>query len=129
MSLEDKNKLISENPQFGHIVCRCEKISEGGIVDCIHRNCRATTVKGVKKRCRPGFGKCQGAMCEASVIKILARELKKDESTLEDAFIKLIDSDKKENTNKEESKEKIKEKKIKEKEEKKAKKQSKGGKE
>lgn len=56
-------------------------------------------------------------------------ELKRDESTLEDAFIKLIDSDKKENTNKEESKEKIKEKKIKEKEEKKAKKQSKGGKE
>lgn len=56
-------------------------------------------------------------------------ELKKDESTLEDAFIKLIDSDKKENTNKEESKKKIKEKKIKEKEEKKAKKQSKGGKE
>ena len=56
-------------------------------------------------------------------------ELKKDETTLEDAFIKLIDSDKKENTNKEESKEKIKEKKIKEKEEKKAKKQSKGGKE
>ena len=56
-------------------------------------------------------------------------ELKKDESTLEDAFIKLIDSDKKENTNKEDSKEKIKEKKIKEKEEKKAKKQSKGGKE
>ena len=56
-------------------------------------------------------------------------ELKKDESTLEDAFIKLIDSDKKENTNKEESKEKIKEKKIKEKEEKQAKKQSKGGKE
>ena len=56
-------------------------------------------------------------------------ELKKDESTLEDAFIKLIDSDKKENTNKEESKEKIKQKKIKEKEEKKAKKQSKGGKE
>ena len=56
-------------------------------------------------------------------------ELKKDESTLEDAFIKLIDSDKKENTNKEESKEKIKQKKIKEKEVKKAKKQSKGGKE
>ena len=82
MSIEDKNKLISENPQFGHIVCRCEKISEGEIVDCIHRNCGATTVKGVKKRCRPGFGKCQGAMCEASVIKILARELKKDESEI-----------------------------------------------
>lgn len=82
MSLEDKNKLISENPQFGHIVCRCEKISEGEIVDCIHRNCGATTVKGVKKRCRPGFGKCQGAMCEASVIKILARELNKDESDI-----------------------------------------------
>ena len=82
MSLEDKNKLISENPQFGHIVCRCEKISEGEIVDCIYRNCGATTVNGVKKRCRPGFSKCQGAMCEASVIKILARELKKDESEI-----------------------------------------------
>ena len=74
-TLEERTLLCRENPLFGKIVCRCEKISEGEIVDAIRRNCGATTVKGVKKRVRPGFGKCQGGFCEASVIKILAREL------------------------------------------------------
>lgn len=74
-TLEERTLLCRENPLFGKIVCRCEKISEGEIVDAIRRNCGATTVKGVKKRVRPGFGKCQGGFCESSVIKILAREL------------------------------------------------------
>lgn len=74
-TLEERALLCKENPLFGKIVCRCEKISEGEIVDAIRRNCGATTVKGVKKRVRPGFGKCQGGFCESSVIKILAREL------------------------------------------------------
>lgn len=74
-SLEERALLCKENPLFANIVCRCEKISEGEIVDAIKRNCGATTIKGVKKRVRPGFGKCQGGFCEASVIKILAREL------------------------------------------------------
>ncbi len=75
LTAEEKNKVIKENPLYGHIVCRCEKISEAEIIDCINRNCGATTVKGVKKRCRPGFGRCQGAMCEPQVIAIIAREL------------------------------------------------------
>ena len=74
-TLEERALLCRENPLFGKIVCRCEKISEGEIVDAIRRNCGATTVKGVKKRVRPGFGKCQGGFCESIVINILAREL------------------------------------------------------
>ncbi len=77
-SYEEVNAMCKENPLFGNIICRCEKISEGEIVDAIHRNCGATTIKGVKKRVRPGFGKCQGGFCEASVMKILARELNVD---------------------------------------------------
>lgn len=76
------NKLIQSNPLYGHLICRCEKISEAEIVDAIHRNCGARTIKGVKKRVRPGFGKCQGTFCESEVAKILARELNTDISNI-----------------------------------------------
>ncbi len=76
------NELIKSNPSYGHIVCRCEKVSEGEIIDAIHRNCGARTVKGVKKRCRPGFGRCNGSFCQEEVIKILARELGCDKSEI-----------------------------------------------
>lgn len=70
------NELIKKNPTYGRLICRCEKVSEGQIVDAIKRNCGATTIKGIKKRVRPGFGKCQGTFCEEFVLNILARELK-----------------------------------------------------
>ena len=54
---------------------RCETITEAEIIDVIHRNVGATTVKGVKKRCRPGAGRCQGGFCSPRVVEILAREL------------------------------------------------------
>ena len=75
LSNEEKNEIIKNDYRFGKIICNCEKVSEGEIVDAINRNCGATTVKGVKKRVRPGFGKCQGGFCESIVINILAREL------------------------------------------------------
>lgn len=78
MSIEERNEIIRENKQYGHIVCRCEGVSEGEVVDCIRRNAGARTVKGVKKRCRPGFGKCQGGFCEPLIVEILARELNID---------------------------------------------------
>jgi len=78
MSLEERNELIKNDPKFGHIICRCEGISEGEVIDSIRRNAGARTVKGVKKRCRPGFGKCQGGFCEPLVVEILARELNLD---------------------------------------------------
>lgn len=75
LSLEEKEKKIQENPMYGRIICRCEQISEGEIVDCIHRECGARTIKAVKKRVRPGMGRCQGGFCEPRVVAILAREL------------------------------------------------------
>ena len=75
MSEEEVNELIAKDPSFGRIICRCEKISEGQIRDVIRRKCGARTIKGVKMRCRPGMGRCQGGFCEPEVLKILAEEL------------------------------------------------------
>lgn len=75
MSAADRAKLVAEDPAFGNIVCRCEQITEGEILDVIRRPVGARTVKGVKKRARPGMGRCQGGFCEPRVIEILAREL------------------------------------------------------
>ena len=90
-SLKERQEYFEKDPAFGNIICRCEKISEGEIVDVIHRNCGATSIKGVKKRVRPGFGKCQGGFCESLVLKILARELNVKNETIvygkENAYI------------------------------------------
>ena len=67
--------MIRRDPRYANIVCRCEQISEGEVVDCINRPCGARTVKGVKKRVRPGMGRCQGGFCEPKVLAILSREL------------------------------------------------------
>lgn len=75
LSAEERDAMIRENPLYAKIICRCESISEGEIIDCIHRNCGARSVKGVKKRVRPGMGRCQGGLCEPRVVSILAREL------------------------------------------------------
>lgn len=69
------NERIRENPAFGRIVCRCEQITEGEVLDAIHRPAGARTIKGVKKRCRPGMGRCQGGFCEPLITEILSREL------------------------------------------------------
>lgn len=75
LSDSEKEELIRKNPSFGRIVCRCEKISEGEILESIHRVLGATTLDGVKRRCRPGSGRCQGGFCAPRVLDILAREL------------------------------------------------------
>ncbi len=75
LDAEERNRLIRENPAYGRIVCRCEQVSEGEIIDCIRGVCGARSVKAVKKRVRPGMGRCQGGFCEPLVIDILAREL------------------------------------------------------
>lgn len=75
LSPQERNELIRQNPAYGRIVCRCEQVSEGEIIDCIHSTCGARSVKGVKKRVRPGMGRCQGGFCEPLVVNILAREL------------------------------------------------------
>lgn len=75
MTPEARAEFVRQNPKFGNIICRCEQVSEGEVLDCIHRSCGATTIRGVKRRVRPGMGKCQGGFCQPRIIKILAREL------------------------------------------------------
>ncbi len=77
LSNEEKAEVIKRDPRYGRIICRCESITEGEIVDVIHRMVGAKTVDGVKKRCRPGMGRCQGGFCGPRVQEILARELNK----------------------------------------------------
>jgi glycerol-3-phosphate dehydrogenase len=75
LSNEERNQLIKERPQYGRIVCRCEVVTEGEIVDSIRRPLGATTLDGVKRRTRAGMGRCQSGFCSARVLDILAREL------------------------------------------------------
>ncbi|MCI2111121.1 MAG: FAD-dependent oxidoreductase [Bacilli bacterium] len=78
LSDEERGELIKKNPAYGHIVCRCEEISEGEIVDAIHSLIPPTTVDGVKRRARAGMGRCQGGFCQPLVVSIMAREEKRD---------------------------------------------------
>ena len=71
---DEKAALIEKDPRFGRIICRCEHITEGEIVDVIKRKAGARTVDGVKRRARPGSGRCQGGFCAPRVMEILARE-------------------------------------------------------
>lgn len=75
MSDNQLNELVKKNNEYGKIVCRCEKITEGEIVDSINRNCGARSVVGVKNRVRAGAGRCQGGFCQTEVIRILSKEL------------------------------------------------------
>lgn len=75
MTEAERRSYISANPAYGKIVCRCEEISEGEILDAIHRNPGARDVDGVKRRTRSGMGRCQGGFCLPFVTEILSREL------------------------------------------------------
>lgn len=75
---EEKNDIIKKDGKFGKIVCRCEKITEGEIVNAIRENPKATSVDAIKRRTRAGMGRCQGGFCQPYVVEILARELGKD---------------------------------------------------
>ena len=75
MSNTEREKLIERNPLYGRIVCRCEVVTEGEIVDAIRRNPGAKDLDGVKRRTRAGMGRCQAGFCTPRVMEILAREL------------------------------------------------------
>lgn len=74
LSTEERSRLIRENPAYGNIVCRCEMISEGEILEAIHRPLGAKTMDGIKRRVRAGMGRCQGGFCSPRVMELLARE-------------------------------------------------------
>ena len=78
LSWEERAALIRENPAYGNIICRCEMISEGEILDAIRRPLGARSLDGVKRRTRAGMGRCQAGFCSPRTMEILAREWKTD---------------------------------------------------
>lgn len=77
---EERHRLIQENPAYANVICRCEMVTEGEILDAIHRPLGAVTTDGVKRRVRAGMGRCQAGFCLPKVVEILSRELGIDES-------------------------------------------------
>ena len=75
LSLEERNQLIKEQPAYGNIICRCEMITEGEIIDAIRRPLGAKSLDGVKRRTRAGMGRCQAGFCLPKTMEILEREL------------------------------------------------------
>lgn len=74
LDIEKANKLIARDRRYGHVICRCEHVTEGEVVEAIRRG--ATTLDGIKFRTRAGMGRCQGGFCGPMIVRILARELK-----------------------------------------------------
>jgi len=75
ISDEERDTMIVKNPSYSHVVCRCETVPEGEIIEAIIKG--ASTVDGVKFRVGAGMGRCQGSFCGPRILKILSRELNK----------------------------------------------------
>ena len=74
-SIEEKNRIIKENPAYGKIICRCEGVTEGEIIDAIRRNPKPRDLDGIKRRTRSQMGRCQGGFCGPYVTELLSKEL------------------------------------------------------
>lgn len=75
LSKEERKQMIIANPSYGNIICRCEMISEGEIIDAIRRPLGAKSLDGVKRRTRAGMGRCQSGFCSPRTMEIISREL------------------------------------------------------
>lgn len=74
-TMEERRKLIEKNPAYANVICRCELVTEGEIIDAIRRPVGATTLDGIKRRTRAGMGRCQSGFCSPKVVELLAKEL------------------------------------------------------
>ncbi len=75
LSVEEKNEIIAKSPEYAHVICRCETVTEGEILEAIRTNPRPTDVDGVKRRTRASMGRCQGGFSTPYIVELLAREL------------------------------------------------------
>ncbi len=73
LSDKEKNEVISRNPLYGRVVCRCETITEGEIVDALHSPIKPVSLDGIKRRAGTGMGRCQGGFCGPKVLEIIAK--------------------------------------------------------
>ena len=81
-SAEERKALVKKNPLYANVVCRCELVTEGEIVDAINRPLGAKTLDGIKRRVRAGMGRCQAGFCTPKQMDILARELGIDQGDI-----------------------------------------------
>ncbi|MBD5544022.1 MAG: NAD(P)/FAD-dependent oxidoreductase [Lachnospiraceae bacterium] len=75
LSAGEKEAIVKEKPAYGNMICRCEMITEGEILEAIHRPLGAKSLDGLKRRVRTGMGRCQGGFCTPKLVEILEREL------------------------------------------------------
>ena len=75
LTIDEKNEIIKKSPEFAHVICRCETVTEGEILEAIRTNPKPRDVDGVKRRTRASMGRCQGGFCTPYVIELLAKEL------------------------------------------------------
>lgn len=74
LSSEERQNVIKMDKRYGNILCTCQMITEGEIVDCIRRPLGARTLEGIQRRTGATIGKCKGAYCLNKIVSILARE-------------------------------------------------------
>jgi len=72
----ERDLLIKREPDYGNIICRCEEVSRAEALAALRRSVPCDTVDGVKRRVRPGMGRCQGSFCGPSIVRIIAEEKK-----------------------------------------------------
>lgn len=82
MTMEEREELIHNDKAYANVICRCEMVTEGEILDAIHRPLGATTLDGIKRRTRAGSGRCQAGFCLPKTLAVLARELNTDVSKI-----------------------------------------------
>ncbi|MDR2159902.1 MAG: FAD-dependent oxidoreductase [Treponema sp.] len=70
----ERQALIAENPDYGIILCRCEEVSRGEILESLRRPVPCDTLDGVRRRVRPGGGRCQGGFCGPLILRLIAGE-------------------------------------------------------
>ena len=75
LGIDEKNEVIKNNPDYAHVVCRCETVTAGEIIEAIRTNPRPTSIDGIKRRTRASMGRCQGGFCTPYIVELLAREM------------------------------------------------------
>ncbi len=79
---EEQQRLIEENPDYGEMICRCEKVTKAELLEAVHNPLGVTTMTGIKYRTRAMMGRCQGGFCQTKLEKILEQETGKTEEEI-----------------------------------------------
>ena len=65
--------LIERDPEYGRIVCFCERVTSGEIRDALRSPIPPRDLDGLRRRTRAHLGRCQGFYCGAQLQALLER--------------------------------------------------------